>query len=339
MNTMTNFLALSAAGTSLILVGCSKSGNSGTMPNNSNGTAASSTSASGAPPATGPADLKIKWQPGKKYDMEMVLDQTVDRTLDEHPFHQELKLTQNYHYSPLKDLDNGGHQIELEFDRQGFGLTVNGKEIINFDSAQKTTDETNGPTAALAAVMRATLGAPIDYTLGADGTVEKIDGVNSMADRITTAEPDERQRAQFQQLFDEDTLKQYGSFSKVLPDHPVNIGDSWSSSQDLNNAAGVMTMNSTYTFKDWEQHKGHNCVHLLVTGDIKTKSTSADTTGATVTIKKGTGNGDIWFDPELGMFVDEASKKDLTLNITVQSTALIENLKENVETSFVNVEP
>jgi hypothetical protein len=337
MNTTTNFLALSAVGTSLILVGCSKSDNSGTAANNSNGHAASS--ASVAPTATGPADLSIKWQPGKKYDMEMVLDQTVDRTLDEHPFHQELKLTQDYHYSVIKNLDNGGHQIELEFDRQGFGLAVNGKQIINFDSAQKTPDETNSAAVAVAAVMRAMLGAPIDYTLGADGTVEKIDGVDSMASRIAAAEPDQRRRAPFQQLFDEDNLKQYGLLSKGLPDHPVNIGDSWSSSQDRNNPAGVMTMNSTYTFKGREQHKGHNCVHLLVTGDIKTKSTSSATTGATVKIENGTISGDMWFDPDLGISVDDASEEDLTLNITAQSTALTEHMKENAETSLVNVEP
>ena len=143
----------------------------------------------------------------------------------------------------------------------------------------------------------------------------------------------------FQQLFDENTLKRYGSFSQSLPDHPVNIGDSWTSSQDINNPAGVMTVNSTYTFKNWEPHNGHNCAHILITGDIKTKSASASTIGAVVNVKKGIVNGDAWFDPDLGMFVDINSDQDTTLDITTRAGAFTERMKQNVDMSLLSVNP
>lgn len=316
------------AGSLLCLVGCSKS----------NGNRPAASSANGGS-AAGPVDLKIKWQTGKKYDMEMALNQSSDINVPNQPIHQELKLTQDFHYSPLKDLDNGGHQVEMEFDRQNFDLNQNGKELLNFDSTQNTPIDKSSPVASVAAAMRAMLGVPLDYTLAADGTVEKIDGLDSLMSRITAAVPDQRQRVSLGQLYDEDTLKQYGSLTQSLPDHPVNIGDTWSSSHDVNNPTGVMTVDSTYTFKDWEQHNGHNCVHLLISGDVKTKTASAATTGAVVNIKKGTVTGDAWFDPDLGMFVDINSDQDITMDIQTRNMALTQRQKQNVEMSLVDVSP
>lgn len=315
----------------LCLAGCSKSKNSSSS--------SPASSASGGPGAAGPADLKIKWQTGRKYNMEMALNQTTDINVPNQPVHQQLKLTQDFHYSPLKDLDDGGHQVEMEFDRQNFDLNQNGKELLNFDSTQNTPIEKNSPIGAAAAAMRAMLGVPLDYTFAADGSVEKIDGADSMMSRITAAVPDQRQRVSLSQLYDEDTLKQYGAFAESLPGHPVNIGDSWSSSHDINNPTGVMTVNSTYTFKDWEQHNGHNCVHLLVSGDIKTKSASAASIGAVVNVKKGIVSGDAWFDPELGMFVDINNDQDMTLDIQTRNMALTQRMKQSVEISLVDVSP
>ncbi|HEV2319767.1 MAG TPA: DUF6263 family protein, partial [Verrucomicrobiae bacterium] len=159
----------------------------------------------------------------------------------------------------------------------------------------------------------------------------------SLTNRIAAAVPDQRQRLAFQQLYDEDTLKQYGSFAESLPDHPVNIGDTWPTSRDINSPAGVMTLDATYTFKNWEQHNGHNCVHLVMTGDIKTKSASAATIGAVVDIQKGNIRGDSWFDPDLGMFVDSDWDQDVTMNITTRQMALTQRMKENVEMSLLSV--
>lgn len=134
-------------------------------------------------------------------------------------------------------------------------------------------------------------------------------------------------------------MKQYGDFSRALPDHPVSVGDSWTSSQDITSPAGVATIDGTYTFKDWEQHSGHNCVHILVNGDIKTKSANAASIGAVVKITKGAINGDAWFDPDLGMFVDSNTDQDMTLDIATRQADITEHMKQNVEMSLLNVNP
>ena len=321
----------------LILLGCSKSKNPEPAANNNNSSANSS--ANGGSTATGPVTLKLKWQAGKEYDMEMALNQSTEINVPGRPYLQELKLTQGLHYSPLKDLGTGGQQVQLEFSRQSLDLTQNGKEVLSYDSMQGTPVKSDSPVAPVAAAMHAMLGVPLNYTFAADGSVEKIDGIDSLASRVTAALPDERQRASLQQLFDENTLKQYGSFSQSLPDHPVNIGDSWSSSHDIQNPAGLMTVSTTLTFKNWEQHNGHNCVHLLVNGDIKTKTASASMVGAIVKIKKGNITGDVWFDPDLGMLVDDNTFQDLTMDITTRSMALTEHMKQNIDLSLLSVNP
>jgi hypothetical protein len=329
-------IVILVAGSALILLGCSKSNKSGPAANN--GDSASPSSASGGA-AAGPTELKLKWQAGKQYDMKMELNQSSDYAVPGHPTHQELKLTQGLSYSPLKDVDNGGHQVELKFTSQDLDLTQNGKEIVSYDSTQKTPVQPGSPSASVAAAMGAMLDAPIDYTFAADGTVQKVDGLDSLASRITAAVPDQRQRASFQQLYSEDTMKQYGDFSRALPDHPVSVGDSWTSSQDITSPAGVATIDGTYTFKDWEQHSGHNCVHILVNGDIKTKSANAASIGAVVKITKGAINGDAWFDPDLGMFVDSNTDQDMTLDIATRQADITEHMKQNVEMSLLNVNP
>ena len=267
----------------------------------------------------------------------MNLDRATDINVPGQPIHQELKLTQGLAYSPLKELDNGGHQVRLEFARQTISINQNGKDILNFDSSQTTPIETNGPVAAVAAAMHAMVGAPLDFTFAADGSVTKIDGIDSLSNSIASAVPNPRQRMQLQQLYDEDTMKQYGAFSQSLPDHPVNVGDTWSASHDINNPAGLVTVDSTYTFKNWEQHSGHNCVHLVITGDIKTKTASAASIGAVVKIKKGSIGGDAWFDPDLGMFVDINTDQDTTLAITTRQMDLTQDMKQNVDISLQGV--
>lgn len=325
MRPITVLVALCLAGSAAWLSGCSKSKTGGGSSSGSNGSGSSA-----------PVTLKIKWQVGKPYAMQMDLDQTQDINVANQIVHQNLKLIQGFHYSPLTNFDNGGSQVQMEFDSQNLSFTQGGQELVSYDTSGSTPTHTNRQTAPIAAVMHAMLNAPVVYNFGPDGQLESIDGIDTMTSRVNAAMPDGQLRMQLQQLFEPSTLRRYGQLSEGLPDHPVSIGDSWSWSQDITNEAGVMTVDATCTFKDWEQHNGHNCVHLLVNGDIKTKTASAATTGAMVTVKKATIIGDNWFDPEMGMFVDINSDQDLTMNIKTQTTTMTDRLKQNVRMSLTD---
>jgi len=335
--TLTFCLAFSS-----LWVGCSKpknaalpAGNSNTADNGSSQPAANSTAQ-----ANGPAELKLKWEMGKTYTMEMSLNQNSEIDIPDRPqpMEQVMKLSEGYHFLPVKDLDNGGHQVELDFDSEALELSENGRDMINFDSTKNATIAPNDPAAPVAAVMRAMLGVPLDYTFGADGLVEKIDGTDALQSRINAA-AGPQQRAQMQQMFSKDTLKQYASFGESLPDHPVNIGDTWTVNRDLTTPAGVMTINMTYTFKDWQQVNGHNCAHMVATGDIATKAASIAMAGVKVDIQSGTISGDDWFDPALGMMVALNSDQDLTMKITARGRTMMEKTKQNIQMSLADMTP
>jgi Family of unknown function (DUF6263) len=321
----------------LLSIGCSKSKKVSWSANSGGNQAASSGSASSA--TNGPTDLTIRWNDGKKYALEMSLDQDMQMNTGTQPFQQHLKITQGLHMTPLKALDDGGHQVEMEFDSQKFDLAQNGHDIITFDSTQHTSADPNSPAATAAKVMRSMLGVPLDYSIAADGKVEKIDGIDTLRTHLKAAVANPRQRGMFQQLFDEGTLKQYGTFAQMSPDHPVNIGDSWSKSSDITTGAGAMTVDMTYTFEGWEQHDSHDCAHIQVTGNIKSKDQPAATgmAGTTVDVQKGQVTGDVWFDPALGMFVDTVSDQDITMKITARGQAMSGHLQQNIEMSLLDV--
>ena len=99
-------LSLVAMVGGVLVSGCSKSKN-----------AASSGSGAGSAMAGGPAEMRIKWTTGKKYMMRMELSQDTETKVPNQtqPVKVEVKLSQDFNFSALKDLDNGGKQVELEF--------------------------------------------------------------------------------------------------------------------------------------------------------------------------------------------------------------------------------
>jgi hypothetical protein len=314
---------------SLFLLGCSKSNKAVPLANGGNSQAAGNNAAS-AP--NGPVDMKIKWQTGKQYPAEMDLTENTDINIPNRPLHQQLTLTQGMHFTPLNDTADGGHQFEMEFDRQSMDYAQNGNDQVNYDSTKSSPADANNPVAT---VIQAMLGLPLDYSIGPDGTVEKIDGYDKMMDRIKASTPNQQQLASLKQLFDEDTLKQYGSFWEALPDHSVNVGDSWSITRDVQTTVGLMTVSLTYTFQDWEQHNNHNCIHLTATGHIESKTTSASM-GYVVDVKEGTITGDTWYDPAQGIFVDANNSEVMKLDITTREQTLTGQVKRNIQMTFLD---
>jgi hypothetical protein len=209
-----------------------------------------------------------------------------------------------------------------------------GRSVLSFDSTQSPAQETNNPVAP---ILRAMIGARIQYFTDANGKVEKVGGVDELLKRIDAiGKP--QQQAMFKQMFSEDTLKQYGSFSDALPNRLVNIGESWSVKKDIVSGIGTLTVDMKYTFKNWEQHGDRKCAHIVDTGDISSKSVSAAMVGAAVEIEKGKTSGDVWFDPELGMIVDVNTDQDMTMKITTRAQTFKQQLSQKIRVTVVDVQ-
>jgi uncharacterized protein DUF6263 len=320
MKKLAVILPLCALTGGMLLAGCSKPKNA----------AASTSGASG-----NPVVMKIQWTVGKKYSLHMDMDQTTKTDVPNlpQPGVQEVKLAQDFDYSVLKQLDNGGWQLQFEFETETMDVLQNGRKVMSFDSTQSPAQDTNNPAAP---ILRAIIGAQLQYFTDANGRVEKIEGVEDLMNRVaTTASP--QQQAMFRQMFNEDTLKQYGSFADAMPDHPVNIGDSWQLKKDVSSAIGILTLDMEYTFENWEEHGGSQCIHVEADGDISTKSISTSL-GAVVEIKNGKISGGFWFDPALGMIVDMNTDQDMKLNITTRAQTMTAQFSQNIHLAVVDVQ-
>ena len=317
------------AGGLLLSSGCSKPKN----PAVASGSGADSTAAAAA---DRPVDMRIKWVVGKKYAMRMEFTQGTETKVpnQSEPVKQEVKMTQDFNLSALKQLDNGGWELQLEFENQTMDVTQGGHSVLSFDSNENPAQETNNP---IAPILRAMIGAKLQYFTDATGKVEKMDGVDELMKRIAaTGKP--QQRAMLQQMFSEDTLKRYGSFSDAMPNRSVNVGDSWSTKNDIVSTIGTLTIDMKYTFKDWEKHGDRQCAHVEAAGDISSKSVSAANVGAAVEIEKGNVSGDMWFDPELGMIVDFNSDQKMSLKVTTRQQTVTPQLTQKIRLSLVDVQ-
>jgi RNA polymerase sigma factor (sigma-70 family) len=284
----------------------------------------------------GAVEMKNKWEIGKKYVMNMEIDH-VDM-----PINQQVKFTQDFEISVLKNLDNGGWELELRFGNQTLNVRQRDREVLSFDSMQSPAQDATNPAAP---ILRAIAGARLQYFTDDSGQVEKVEGDDDLENRIAAAENTRQPgtleqilQGVFAQIFSKGNLKEYVSFGEMMPDYPVKLGDSWPFSKDVDTAIGTLVVNEKYTFKDWEQRDGHKCAHLESTGDISIKSPSA-VMGAVVAIQKGKITGEEWFDPELGRITDANSDEDMTLKITMRQQILTEQLNEKIRRKLLEVTP
>jgi hypothetical protein len=280
----------------------------------------------------GPVEMKIKWTAGREYPMHIEMNQTARTDVPGHPQSvvQGVNLTQDFNLSELKELDNGGSQLQLEFLSETLNVSQGDRSVMSFESAQSPAQDAGNPAAP---ILRAMIGTRIQYFTDANGEVEKMEGVDELRNRIAAAGQPQEQ-AMFNELFSGDTLKQYGSFAAALPNRTVNIGDHWSLKKDISTSIGVLTLDMEYTFKNWEQHGGRKCAHVEDTGNFLTKSVST-ANGMVVEITKGKISGEFWYDPAPGMIVEADNDQNMTLKITTRAQTMTSQISRNVRLTLL----
>jgi hypothetical protein len=323
-------LSLLVVAGSILLSGCSKSKTAATSTgNNGNGSEA----AAGSGGSDQPAVMQIKWTMGKTYPMHIELSQSTKTDIPNQPqpSMQEMNLSQDFDISPLKQLDGGGTQLELQFKNQSMNVSQGGQTVLTFNSTQSPGQDGNNPAVS---VLRAMIGTRIQYFTDANGKVERMEGMDALAKRVA-ASGQPQGEAMLKQMFGEDTLKRYCSFADGMPNRSVNVGESWPFQEDLPTAIGVLALDMKYTFKNWEQYNNRNCAHIVGTGRISTKSVST-ASGAMVEVEKGTITGDFWFDPAVGMIVCYNDTEDMALKITTRADAMKTQFNQKIRYALVD---
>jgi hypothetical protein len=244
---------------------------------------------------------------------------------------QVQKMTQDFSLSLVRDLDNGGQQLQLEFE----GLTVEvGNGQRNMFSAYSTQDPAQDARNPVGARLRKMVGARLQYFVNANGKVEKMQGYPDLVKQAAGENP--KDQAAFRDLFNEKVLAKFGSFGEdSTPHRVVKLGDSWAVHLEEPSNAGTLNVDLKCTFKNWEQHEDRKCMRIMFAGTIE----AAPNAGSLpVKIENGRVSGETWFDPKLEMIVEIAFDANMNLKITRQGQTQTVPLNEKTRFVLVDVE-
>lgn len=310
---------MAVAALCLVIASCSKS-------TKSKEHSAATTSSNSSEPAV---ELKAKWTPGKKIVQRMAFTATTEMgrpNKQGQTVQQEMDMSWDYSLNTLKQLDNGGHDVELEFVATRMEAKAGDRVYMSFDSKHDDGKEAKDP---FIPALRKLVGAKVQYILGADNRVERLDGYDDFMVRIARGS---KNSEMLKSMFNEEMLKRIGSWSEALPDHPVRPGDSWKYSTEMGlYGMAKMAIDGTFTFTNWEDHAGHKCVKLDYDGTISAKKGGA----APFTIEKGKIHGSSWFDPEQGIAVASDSDQTMTLKFQQRGHSMSQEVRQNVTMQLV----
>ncbi|MGD0812406.1 MAG: DUF6263 family protein [Verrucomicrobiota bacterium] len=290
---------------------------------------ANASTAASTPP-NGAAEMRINWIVGKEYVMRVEFTQSTETPLPDQrqPMKSDVNFTMNYNVSALKALANGGKQLELEFVSETLNVMQGGVNVLNFDSEQAP-GMTPNPA-------RAMVGARLVYYTGANGEVEKVEGVTELIQRIDTTGKSQMLAA-FKDIFTEENLKKYVSFSDLMPNRMISPGQSWTIRKDVPTSVGNVAADVKYTFKSWMQHDDHRCAHVEATGEFASKNAST-ISGALMAVKHGKVSGDLWFAPDLGIIVDSGTQETMTVKVTTPAQTLTPQVTQRIHMRLLDAQ-
>jgi RNA polymerase sigma factor (sigma-70 family) len=283
----------------------------------------------------GPVEMQTKWQAGKKYVMHSEDIQTTETKQPNQPkpVKQLQKKTQDYNISLVRELDNGGWLLQLEFEGLATEVSEGSRKVFSADSTQDPAQDAKNPVGAR---LRKMVGARLQYFVNANDKVEKMEGYAELVSRVAGENPWEQ--TAFRDLFSENALEKLGSFAEdTTPRRVVKLGDSWAIKLEVPSNVGILDVDVRCTFKNWEQHANRKCMHIKCTGNFSLQA-GPDAPNLPVKIEKGRFTGDIWFDPELGMMVESALDEDMNLKITRPGQTVTVPLNEKTRFALVDVE-
>lgn len=253
-------------------------------------------------------ELKAKWPAGKRLVVQLVThtDTEMANPALPQPFKTENFLTQEIAFTPGKEREGGGCEVDVEVVSVRSENKAAGKTTPIFDPKGDPKAERNNP---LAGAFRKLIGSRVKYQAAADGNITKVDGVPQLMSKMTTGLPIQSQFL-VRSLVSEDAIKGWNVLHQNLPTNAVKADETWESTRDVPFGVARFALTSTNTFKGWEQRNNKKMAKIETAGVIAPKE------GAQSTITLGEGAtiaGTSWYDPDLGIIAES----DVTAQFTV----------------------
>jgi hypothetical protein len=255
-----------------------------------------------------PVEMKAKWEVGKRYAMrvEMTSSSDVQEANHRRPMKQSIKTTEDITLSVLKELEDGGRQLEMEFKGVSLEIAEGDRPVLR---ASSRPDAVPDPANPVLPVLRRMPGARVQFALDASGELVEMSGYEDFIKRL---QPMTREvQSYIEGYFGTNVLRQYPhSMTQFIPNRRVVAGDTWSKSEQITGAAGIVNAHLDFTFEKWEQHAGRNCIRIRCKGHFSSKPLPSEPPQA-VSFEKCPVAGVIWFDPALGTVVESMTDQDI----------------------------
>jgi len=264
-----------------------------------------------------PVELKMKWPPvGERvvFDIETKRNGEYLYPSQPDPLKEYKTMERKIGLTVLNAAPEGGHEVELEFLSFRDRITLGDKTVLDYDSTEKSSAPMPNSTADLYGKV---VDSKIRYFLNASNWVERMEGVDELAKRISSGAPTGAfafSRSEFGESYLREMMN---GLHLYLPPKAVRPGDTWPFQMAIAmNPIGTVNLDYVVTFQNWEQHWQRNCARLEFQSTIKTKpDPDSNPMGMSVSGLEGTTSGVAWFDPEVGLVIETAANSDMKMVI------------------------
>lgn len=256
--------------------------------------------------------LRAKWPVGHRYVYRMDLDQHSFIRIPQmpKPMKQEVTMAMTYALTVVKETADGGREIELEFLANEMEVKVGDQVMLSFDSKESLA---TAPQNALATPLRKMIGSEVTLTVGPDGKVTGLMGVDEWVDNLTD-EGDQAASQMLSQHFNEGFLRQLADFGQGFSSQPVAVGRSWPVKATFPAGPnGNIAIEAKVTLKRWEDRDQHHCAVLDSRGTMNGALGGQAGPVQKLALDKGRISATSWFDADLGTVIETVSDQSMRL--------------------------
>jgi hypothetical protein len=263
--------------------------------------------------------LKAKWAHGSSYvyRIEMVQHSTNQFAQKPDPTREDLTMGTTYSLSPHNNTTNGGCQLELELLACDLAVKLGDHTVLSYDSTETAAKAEYNP---IVEPFRRLVGSRVNLQLDSTGRVEKVLGLDAWVQSMVRGASGPGEKMLVQQ-FNEGFFRQTADYARAFPDKPVQVGESWPYRVEVPaGGIGKIIVDSTITFKRWEDHEQKKFAVLETAGALSSRALPQPGATATMSIEQGTVKGTSWFDPEFGALIESAVEQSMRLSGVIPPT-------------------
>ncbi len=275
-----------------------------------------------APAAAEKVKLEQKYPPGT---YTTTLKQSGDMTVIVNAGGQERTQAQKMEMLMVSEMvvsepdDQGVQTLSVSYERIRQVMQMAGQKLI-YDSQKP---DASHPM--LAQSLKPLLDAKLKITLGKDGEVKEVKGMEDLWDKMVQKNPRMAPMVEkMKEQFGDRMIKQLiGQANKVLPEKPVGVGDTWKSKMDAAvPVIGTMKITQNCRLKEISKVDGAEIAHIAIKGKVKNNEpTQMQVQGVNMTVQSMDldQEGAMQFNASSGMLQEQSVRQKGTIKMSIQT--------------------